>query len=350
MIYFKYRRGVNLENRLSKGPLLDERGNLIEAGYHEDLIRAYDRKDITVKGMRIKEWDYYYVGNHKHGLALTVADNSYMWLVSITAFNFELKIEHTKSLMGFFPMKRIGMPNTSRVGNVVFQKKGFSFEFLIENDKRHLKVFMEKFKDNQSLTADVILTEKENTSLVIATPFDKPGHFYYNHKINLMETVGGYTIGQDTYPLQDAFGTLDWGRGVWTYKNTWYWSSASGTCKEKRIGFNLGYGFGDTSKASENMFYYDGNCYKFEDITFNIPKKNDQYDYLSPWTFTSKSGDIDLVFHPILDRQSASNVIIIKSIQHQVFGKFSGYFRLPDGKKIEFHDLMGFAERVINHW
>ncbi len=339
-----------MENRLSKGPLLDERGNLIEAGYHEDLIRAYDRKDITVKGMRIKEWDYYYVGNHKHGLALTVADNSYMWLVSITAFNFELKKEHTKSLMGFFPMKRIGMPNTSRVGNVVFQKKGFSFEFLIENDKRHLKVFMEKFKDNQSLTADVILTEKENTSLVIATPFDKPGHFYYNHKINLMETVGGYTIGQDTYPLQDAFGTLDWGRGVWTYKNTWYWSSASGTCKEKRIGFNLGYGFGDTSKASENMFYYDGNCYKFEDITFNIPKKNDQYDYLSPWTFTSKSGDIDLVFHPILDRQSASNVVIIKSIQHQVFGKFSGYFRLPDGKKIEFHDLMGFAERVINHW
>ncbi|MFR1035019.1 MAG: DUF2804 family protein [Acutalibacteraceae bacterium] len=26
------------------------------------------------------------------------------------------------------------------------------------------------------------------------------------------------------------FGTLDWGRGVWTYDNRWYWGSAMG-CK-----------------------------------------------------------------------------------------------------------------------
>lgn len=339
-----------MEHRLTKGPLLDERGNLIEAGYHEDLIRKYDRKDITVKGMRVKEWDYYYIGNQKHGIAFTVADNSYMWLVSITTFDFENKKEHTKSLMGFFPLKRLGMPSSSRVGNVVFQKKGFSFEFLIENDKRHLKVRMDKFEDNKTLTADMVLTEKENSSMVIATPFETKGHFYYNHKINLMDVSGSFTIGQDTFPLVDAFGTLDWGRGVWTYKNTWYWSSASDLFEGKRIGFNLGYGFGDTSKASENMFYYDGQCYKFEDITFNIPKKHDQYDYLSPWTFTSKSGDIELTFHPILDRKSASNVVVIKSIQHQVFGKFSGYFTLKSGKKIEFNNVMGFAERVVNYW
>ena len=71
---------------------------------------------------------------------------------------------------------------------------------------------------------------------------------------------------------------------------------------------------------------------------------------MSPWTFTSKSGDIELTFHPILDRQSASNVVVIKSIQHQVFGKFSGYFTLKNGQKIEFHNVMGFAERVVNHW
>ena len=338
------------EQRLTKGPLLDERGNLMESGYHEDLIRAYDRKDITVKGMRIKEWDYYYIGNQKHGIALTVADNSYMWLVSITTFDFDSKHQHTKSLMGFFPMKRLGMPSSSRVGNVVFKKRGFSFEFLLENDKRHLVVSMDKFKDNQKLSADIYLTEKQNTSMVIATPFHKKGHFYYNHKINLMETEGSYTVGSTVYSLQGAFGTLDWGRGVWTYRNTWYWSSASGLTQQKPIGFNLGYGFGDTSKASENMFYYDGACYKFEHVVFNIPKKNDQYDYLSPWTFTSQSGDIELLFEPILDRSSASNVLIIKSIQHQVFGKFSGFFKLPDGRKIEFHNVMGFAERVINHW
>ena len=25
------------------------------------------------------------------------------------------------------------------------------------------------------------------------------------------------------------YGTLDWGRGVWTYDNTWYWGSGNGT-------------------------------------------------------------------------------------------------------------------------
>ena len=30
--------------RLTKGPLLDEKGQLIEAGYHEDLIKTYDKK------------------------------------------------------------------------------------------------------------------------------------------------------------------------------------------------------------------------------------------------------------------------------------------------------------------
>ena len=44
-----------------------------------------------------------------------------------------------------------------------------------------------------------------------------------------------------------AFGVLDWGRGVWTYHNVWYWGSASGLVDGVPFGFNIGYGFGDTS-------------------------------------------------------------------------------------------------------
>ncbi len=52
-----------------------------------------------------------------------------------------------------------------------------------------------------------------------------------------------------------SFAVLDWGRGVWTYKNTWYWGSASGLVDGVPFGFNIGYGFGDTSAASENMLF-----------------------------------------------------------------------------------------------
>ena len=49
------------------------------------------------------------------------------------------------------------------------------------------------------------------------------------------------------------FGTLDWGRGVWTYDNTWYWGSGNADINGNSFGFNIGYGFGNTSAATENV-------------------------------------------------------------------------------------------------
>lgn len=136
---------------------------------------------------------------------------------------------------------------------------------------------------------------------------------------------------------------------LWTYHNVWYWSSLSGLQDGHKIGFNLGYGFGDTSKASENMLFYDDQTFKLSDVEFVIPKKEDQLDYLSPWTFKSKDGAIDLTFEPILDRNSRTNILILMSDQHQVFGKFSGTFKVNQ-KTIKIKDMIGFAERVENKW
>ena len=65
-------------------PLLDESGNLTEPGFARRLLPVYDRRQIKVNPTRIKEWDYYYIGNDRFGLALTVADNGYMGLDSVS--------------------------------------------------------------------------------------------------------------------------------------------------------------------------------------------------------------------------------------------------------------------------
>lgn len=52
-----------MQHKLSSGPLLDNNGNLIEAGYSNNLIKEYDRNQIRASKLRIKEWDYYYIGN-----------------------------------------------------------------------------------------------------------------------------------------------------------------------------------------------------------------------------------------------------------------------------------------------
>ena len=59
-----------MQHKLSEGKLLNEKGNLNEAGYAFSLIKEYERKAIKANKMRIKEWDYYYIGNDKYGIAL----------------------------------------------------------------------------------------------------------------------------------------------------------------------------------------------------------------------------------------------------------------------------------------
>lgn len=339
-----------MQHKLTSGPLLDQTGNLVEAGYAFSLVKDYDRKAIKAGKMRIKEWDYYYIGNNDYGIALTIADNSYMNLMSVSLLNFKERKFHTKSYMQAFSNGKVGLPSSSKQGDVCFKSKNCEMNFYNDGNKRHLVCYFKDLHGGKDFTCDVTLEETNEGSMVIATPFNKSKHFYYNQKINCLKAKGQATFDGITYSMDDCYGVLDWGRGVWTYSNTWYWSSMSGQYNNERIGFNLGYGFGDTSAASENMFFYKDKAYKLNDVTFEIPGDGTKkIDYMKPWKFTSKDGSINMTFEPIIDRHDDTDVIVIKSLQHQVFGKFSGYI-IADNKKVEFKDMLGFAEKVRNCW
>ena len=341
-----------MQHKLTKGPLLNQEGELNEAGYAFSLVKEYSRKSIKKLKWRIKEWDYYYVGNKDYGVALTIADNSYMSLVSVSVLDFSTKKEFSKSIIHWFTHGKVGLPSTSVSGDVVYEKKNFSMAFYNEGEQKHLVCKMKGVDKGRNFECDIRLTRTNKGSMVIVTPFTKKGHFYYNQKINCLEASGYALLGETRleFTNTESYGVLDWGRGIWTYKNTWYWSSMNGIFAGKRIGLNLGYGFGDTSKASENVFFYDDEVYKLNDVTFNIPQKvNGEYDYMAPWTMTSIDKKISLKFTPSYDRVFDTNALIIQSTGHQVFGSFSGYL-YADKKKIEFEDIPGFAERVYNRW
>ena len=85
-----------MQHKLSEGPLLDEKGNLIEAGYAFDLVREYSRKDIKGLVSRKKEWDYYFICDEEYGIALTIDDNSYMGMASISVLDFKNRKEAIK--------------------------------------------------------------------------------------------------------------------------------------------------------------------------------------------------------------------------------------------------------------
>jgi len=335
-------------------PLLDEKGNLTEAGFAKKLLPVYERTKVKGGFMRLKEWDYYYVGNDDFGVAMTIADNSYMSLDSISFLSFgENPWEITKSPMRWLTRGKTNLPETSAAGITKIEGKGYNIRFEVAGGKRKLTAHMEKFRGNDAIDIDITLTDEPEESMVICTPFEKDAHFYYNQKINCLHAAGTVKLGEEVYTFEpgSAFGVLDWGRGVWTYHNTWYWGSASGLANGVDFGFNIGYGFGDTSAASENMLFYDGKAHKLSQVKFEIPMRADgKEDFLKPWKFTSDDGRFEMDFLPIIDRASCTDVKLIKSDQHQVFGKFSGVAVLDDGTKLQIKDLLGFAEKVENKW
>ena len=340
-----------MEHLLTPGKLLNENGELNEAGYAFSLVKDYRRHEIKAPKSRIKEWDYYYFGDDNYGVALTIADNSYMALISASILDFKMKKEWTKSYMKWFTQGSLCLPNSSKTGDIIVDEEGkYTFSFYNNNGVRHLVCNLKGLSKNNDLIVDVTLKETNRNSMVIATPFKgKKKHFYYNQKINLLEANGTFRFGPISYEFNRAYGVLDWGRGVWTYSNTWYWSSMSGSYQGHLYGFNLGYGFGDTSEASENMFFYDKQAFKLEDVVFNIPGEEGKERYLEPWTMTDSKGNINLTFEPIIDRYSNTNALIIQSKQHQVFGRFSGSIK-ANGKEYKFKNIIGFAEKVKNRW
>ena len=332
-------------------PLLKEDGSLREPGWSKQLVQVYDRNAIKAPKFRIKEWDYYLVISEKNnfGVAFTISDDGYIGLQSVSLLDFSKPWEHTETILNAFPMGKLKLPPTSEKGNTVYHDKRLDMEFQVSEGKRRIVCNFKKFCDGKDFACDITLEQPPMDTMVIATPWkEKKTAFYYNQKINCMRASGKVNFDGKEYVFDPStdFGTLDWGRGVWTYDNTWYWGSGNMDIDGHSFGFNIGYGFGDTTAASENMLFYDGKCHKLDDVKFNIPASG----YMDKWTFTSSDGRFEMEFTPILDRAAKIDVKVIITDQHQVFGRMNGRAILDDGTVIEVKDCLCFAEDVHNKY
>lgn len=330
--------------------LLNEDGTLKEPGWSRKLYQIYDRNDIKKRATRIKEWDYYLVLAKDYGVAFTISDDGYIGLQSVSLLDFRgTPWEHTETVLNAFPMGKLKMPSTTDKGDVMYKDKRLYLEYKKRGNMRKIVCVFKNFYEGKTFTCDLTLTQPDGDTMVIATPWKEDKHaFYYNQKINCMRASGTCTYGSETYTFNSDtdFATLDWGRGVWTYDNTWNWGSGNGIINGKDFGFNIGYGFGDTTAASENIIFYDGVGHKLDDITFNIPEDS----YTKPWTITSSDKRFEMTFTPIIDRAAKIDVKLIVTDQHQVFGKMNGIAVLDDGTKLEVKDLVCFCERVHNKY
>ncbi|MET3528217.1 DUF2804 domain-containing protein [Phenylobacterium koreense] len=341
-----------MQHRMGPGELLDASGRLVERGWATQEVRRYARSAIGAPhdDPAIKEWDYYAILTPDFGLALTVADNGHMGFLGASWMDFKAGAFVNGGVGTPAPHGAMDMPPSADAGDIGHEHAGFQIAFRHEKGGRRLTIDAPGFDKGAGLSGEIFLTQPPMDRMVIATPFaENPLAFYYNQKVNCMPARGHVDYAGRRYIFEpsSAFGVLDWGRGVWTFDNTWYWGSASGRHEGKPFGFNIGYGFGDTSAASENVIFHDGKVHKLVDVAFHLPEGG--YD-TGPWRFTSSDGRFEMSFQPIVDRHADFRLGEISSLQHQVFGRFSGTAVLDDGTRLAIRDLIGFAEQVHNRW
>lgn len=328
--------------------LLNAEGRIQEPGWARRPVWKYDRSMIRFPKFRIKEWDYYLVMNGDYGAAFTLSDDGYFGLQSVSFLNLKEKWEHTETILNPFPLGKMKLPSSSDQGITSYKDSRLRLEFRVEKNRRMISCDFKDFYMGKPFYCEITLDQPVMDSLVIATPWEGEKAFYYNRKINCMPAEGYMAFDDVTYwfDQKNDYGTLDWGRGVWTYDNTWYWGSGNGTIGGRPFGFNIGYGFGDTTAASENILFYNGKGHKLDDVEFHIPED----DYMKPWRFTSSDGRFEMEFQPVLDRSASMSALVVSTEQHQVFGKMSGRAILDDGTFIELKDFMCFAEKVHNRY
>jgi len=338
---------------VTPGPLLDDHGVLVQAGYATEPLLTYQRDRIKAPPWRIKEWDFYQVSNDECCAQFTIGHAAYAGQLAVTFFRFAdgLRFDRAATLM--LPFGSLHMPETSAEG-VTACRGGVSLGFRVETGasgetRRRLRCATTATKTTPVIRADITLTPGAGQSIVMATPFHEyPEAFYYNHKISGMPASGEIRIGEDAFVFEpgSAFGLLDWGRGVWPFSTEWFWGSGSTMVDGVPFGWNIGSGFGDTSAASENMLFYEGVAHKLSQVSFDEGSAHP----LDPKHFGSDDGRFEMDFVPVYDRVTRTKLAFIDNECHQLFGRFTGTAVLDDGRVIRVRDVMAFAEHAVNHW
>jgi hypothetical protein len=344
-----------MENELTQpGILLSPDGRLTQAGWARQPLLDCNLEASSFyilqpfQRFRIKRWDYYAVFSPRRFFSATIADLGYAANIFVYTMDFETGNLYEEGLV--IPLgKGVELSRNSTHGDSHFENKKARLSFNLLPDQRHISVFWPEFLAGRGIQADITLDCPPGMeSLNIIIPIGRK-RFYYNRKINCLHASGKVRYGDisETLDPKTCLGSLDWGRGVWEYRSFWNWASASGFLPDGRtIGLNLGSGFGDLSKAGENALILENRIHKLDKVKFDYISG----DYMKPWNFTDTGGRMELVFTPFKDRTAQTNLGVIFSEVHQMFGRYNGKVVADDGKIIMIKDLIGFAEEHHARW
>lgn len=330
-------------------PLLNPDGTLNAKGWARRNVFEYDRRLVSKRWS--KEWEFYLVNN-----------GTYMGLVSIVGValggyaNVAIVDVKKGKFLESATVYYLGRCNMTEKGDA---PGGFSLVkgdavFSVKNTECSRDIYFKKGETECSFHMDVPLGSENITTVF---PFkDKPKHFFMTTKQNCLPCEGSYTVGEKTYEFsrKNTFCCMDWGRIAAPREVVWYWGNGSTKIIDERgeehlFGFELTWGIGDESYATETCLFYDGKAHKIDAADVEIFPKPDKY--MQPWHIVSRDGRFDMTMIPDCDNHTDTKILsLLRMHGHQVFGSWSGKAVLDDGTVLHIENMHAFCEYVENKW
>lgn len=330
--------------------LLAQDGTLAAPGYCKRNLYIYNRENITAPAWRIKEWDFYQFSNSRYAVQMNFANISICSFATVDIVDLESGKKWSTINLSLRTRKEQVNRNGDAPYSFALKAKDFDYSVQVTEQERKLK-FKGKGSRKSNLEVDITAKmQKGLESITIATPFKgMDNRFFLTQKINCMPVEGKVVINDCVieFSPKDTFLVLDWGRGVWPYSNMWYWGNGSTWLGDKLFGFEITWGFGDDSHASETALFYDGKCHKIGRVDVHPDPEG---NWMAPWNFSSEDGRFELVMTPYFNNVTNLNAGLLKMVTHQVFGKWNGKVTLDDGTVLQIKDMDAFCEKVYNKW
>jgi len=310
--------------------------------HRANLSRAWGRK---------KRWDYWCVTSPDLYVSLTYADVDYIGTISVWVFQPSTGL--SVALDQLVPLGRgFHLPDQPCTGHMVADVRGLRVE-IDERDPAatHLRA-SSRSTAHGPLDVDIVVARPdghESTNVVIPWSATR---FQYTSKQNTRPATGTVRLGEHTFQLggadAPAYGTLDLGRGVWKYRTNWNWAAASGTNAAGRtVGLQFGGKWTVGTGYTENGLCVDGRLTKLHD---ELEWTYSWDDPMRPWRVVDPGGQVDATLTPIHDRHSRTSLGVLSMEVHQCFGTWAGWLRTDAGERVEFNDLIGWAEEARNRW
>jgi len=328
----------------SKTELLAPNGDLNAKGYAKKMNFIYNRICARSVPFKLKEWNFYQFQSEHYVLQLTLGHVSYMGQMAVTLIDLDNGQKWEFGIMKPFFIPELDL-NPENQSFCEYKGKHCHLTYRITPTERVLE-----FKGSNRKYRDIeislsIENDVNNEKLVIATPFEKPTQFYLNYKENYYKANGFARFGDTEVSFENATGLLDWGRGIWPYQHEWYWGSLTSHIDGIPFGFNIGWGFGDTSNATENIYFYNKKGYKLGEVIAEW----DQNDLMKTQHIHDTEGKFDCTFTPLYNNHTENKFVVVDTECDQVYGYFTGSIETEEGRK-EFKNILAFMEHAVNQW